>query len=217
MIVLCGGGKGGTGKSTFAMNIAASYAVGGADVMLLDTDPQGTAAKWVARRTALHPEAPRIHCARQAGDVYATVADLAGRYEHVVIDAGGYDSEEVRSAMGAAHRMVVTVRPGQADIETMGRMDRLYSEVKRINPALRGVVVINQAPTHHADQQVPDAEEALEGLQHLVLLDVVVHLRKIYADALKNGLGVVEENDPKARQEIEELHQGIQGGKHDVS
>ncbi|MDP2852350.1 MAG: AAA family ATPase, partial [Gallionella sp.] len=42
-ITVFGGEKGGTGKTTLATNIAAMLALKGKDVLLLDTDRQGTA------------------------------------------------------------------------------------------------------------------------------------------------------------------------------
>jgi chromosome partitioning protein len=43
---MVGGIKGGTGKSTIASNLAVYAASKGADVLLLDVDPQATAYKW---------------------------------------------------------------------------------------------------------------------------------------------------------------------------
>ncbi len=50
MIVLVGGEKGGTGKTTLAINLAALRAIRGRDVLLVDTDPQGSASGWVLTR-----------------------------------------------------------------------------------------------------------------------------------------------------------------------
>ena len=44
MIVLIGGEKGGTGKTTIATSLA------GRDVLLIDTDPQGSANYWAQSR-----------------------------------------------------------------------------------------------------------------------------------------------------------------------
>ena len=39
MIILIGGEKGGTGKTTIATNLSAMRALAGRDVLLVDTDP----------------------------------------------------------------------------------------------------------------------------------------------------------------------------------
>ena len=59
MILLLGGEKGGTGKTTIATNLAALRAAAGYDVLLIDTDRQGTAAAWCQVR-AEDPRLPRI-------------------------------------------------------------------------------------------------------------------------------------------------------------
>ena len=50
MIILVGGEKGGTGKTTIATNLAARLKDPGADVLLVDTDKQGSASSWAAMR-----------------------------------------------------------------------------------------------------------------------------------------------------------------------
>ena len=46
MIVVFGGEKGGTGKTTLATNIAAELAIKNKDVLLIDTDRQESASSW---------------------------------------------------------------------------------------------------------------------------------------------------------------------------
>ena len=46
MIILFGGEKGGTGKTTLAVNLAAMRARAGYDVLLVDADRQESAAAW---------------------------------------------------------------------------------------------------------------------------------------------------------------------------
>ena len=110
MIVLIGGEKGGTGKSTIATNLAAYLAGRGADVILLDSDQQSTAARWVERRNQNHPHLPKVHCVQKAGNLFETIRDLASRYQQVLIDAGAPMLDETPRP-GAHDTKVAFVHP----------------------------------------------------------------------------------------------------------
>ena len=66
MIVLIGGEKGGTGKTTIATNLAALRALAGRDVLLVDTDPQGSASYWASSRDEDGIK-PRVACIQKFG------------------------------------------------------------------------------------------------------------------------------------------------------
>ena len=124
-VVLFGGEKGGTGKTTLATNMAAMLALAGRDVLLLDTDRQGTASFWATVREEADV-APQISCVQKFSKGLATqIRDLAGRYDEIVIDAGGRDSMELRYALGVADRAYVPVQPFQFDIWTLQQMEEL--------------------------------------------------------------------------------------------
>ena len=50
MIILVGGEKGGTGKTTLATNLAQMRASAGKDVLLIDSDKQESASSWAGQR-----------------------------------------------------------------------------------------------------------------------------------------------------------------------
>lgn len=136
MILLVGGKKGGTGKSAIACNLAAVLAIKKCDVMLVDADPQGTVSKWINRRNKTHAELPKINCVQKTGDVFESVRDLATRYDELIIDAGGRDSEELRTALVTSHKLLTPLKPAQDNIETMSRMVNLVKQAKAINRKL---------------------------------------------------------------------------------
>ena len=116
MIILIGGEKGGTGKTTLATNMAAMRALAGRDVLLIDTDPQGSANYWAQNRDE-EEISPRVACVQKFGKgLPAEVKDLAVRYQDIIIDAGGRDSVELRSAMVIADQAYIPIQPSQFDI-----------------------------------------------------------------------------------------------------
>ncbi|HYD81872.1 MAG TPA: division plane positioning ATPase MipZ [Paucimonas sp.] len=203
MILLIGGEKGGTGKSTIATNLAVQLALEGKDVMLLDADPQGTASKWIERRN--EAGYPLIHCAQKTGDVYKAAVDLGQRYEHVIIDAGGRDSRELRSGMVAADKMYVPIRASQADLETLPHVDELIGLARGLNEDLQVFAVLSQAPSNPLINEVQDAQELLIQFPELKLSDSIIRDRKVYRDALLAGKGVVELSNGQAKAEIQLL------------
>ena len=168
MIVLVGGEKGGTGKTTLATTLAAARSASGRDVLLVDTDHQGSASHWatvrdeaIASGTAL----PSVPCVQVFGKAVARqVGDLADRYADVVVDAGGRDSVELRSAMVAADLLFVPVQASQFDVWTLEQMDELVGQASAVNPRLRAAVVFNRASTHPRVREAEEAEAAAAGV-----------------------------------------------------
>lgn len=213
MIILIAGEKGGSGKSTVATNVAAGLALGGRDVLLLDADQQRTSASWVQRRDE-GDITPRVHCAEKTGDLKQAVADLAGRYEDIVIDAGGRDSRELRSGLLVTQRIYVPVRPSQADIETLPHVDELIGLARsmRLDEGPEAYILLTMAPTHHLVTETDQARRVLADLPNLALAAPVIRERKVYRDALTEGRGVLEMHNAAAIAECRELMEDLDHG-----
>lgn len=208
MILLLGGEKGGTGKSTIATNLAVWLAKQGKDVILVDTDRQRTSSHFVERRNAVGG-LPTVHSTEKYGNVFDTVKDLSGRYEEVIVDAGGRDSEELRTALVAAHVLYVPLKASQPDLETSVHMNELVKLARGMNQRLRSKLVISMGPTHPAVHEDEEASELLSELPEFGISGVVVRERKIYRDAMVEGRGVIEMSNEKASVEIESLAKEI--------
>lgn len=211
MILLLGGEKGGTGKSTVAVNLAVWLANEGVDVIVLDTDPQMTASRFVDRRNAIEG-APKVHCAEKHENVYDTVRDLANRYDQVIVDAGGRDSEELRTALVAADVVYCPLKASQPDIETSVHMNQLVKLARGMNPRLKAKLIISMGPTNPVIHEAADATAILQDLPEFSLSSVVLGDRKVYRDAMTEGRGVIEMSNDKAKAEIEALAREIYGG-----
>lgn len=206
MILLIGAEKGGVGKSTMATNLAVHLAKEGVDVVLVDTDTQTTASRFVERR-AEAGILPAVQCVQKTGDVSASLRDLAKRYQVVIVDAGGRQSRELRTAAAVANLLLTPIRASQADLETLPVMNELVGLAKSFNPELEAFAVLSMAPSNPAIREVQEAQELLAEFDQLKLANVVIRDRKVYRDALLAGKGVVELDNGQAKAEIQLLAQ----------
>lgn len=212
MIVMIGGIKGGTGKSTIATNLAVYLASHGADVLLLDVDPQASAYKWAMRRQENHPGVAKVNTAQASGRAFDVVRDVSKRYEHIVIDSGGHASDVMKSAMLGAQKLYIPLRPSQADLETVGEMHAMVADVKAFNAPLRAFSLLSLASTNPSITEAHEAREALLDLPDIQLSECLIRDRKVYRDAFFEGVGVVEMTTNKGTPEIQLLAQEIYDG-----
>ena len=212
MIVLIGGEKGGTGKTTLATALAVLAAREGRDVLLVDTDRQGSATAWAAAREAAGAQ-PRIPCVGMRGkSVAGDLRAMAGRFADVIVDAGGRDSVELRYALTAAHRLYIPITPGQFDVWTLQTMADLIDQARPFNEGLQGHVVLNRASPNPVVGEAAEAGAAAGeyglGLARTILRDRIAHRY-----AARAGLAAVEESpaDPKAVAELRGLYREVFG------
>jgi chromosome partitioning protein len=204
MIALIGGQKGGTGKTTLATNLAALLACRGGDVLLVDGNAaQGTASNWASRRD--ETDRPKVPCVEKSGNIHSALKDLSGRYRDIIVDTGGQDSKEFRTALIAADLLITPIRPSQADVETLLYVSDLVEQARELNPGLKAWILITNAPPHPAVKLVDETRDLLGTLGAFHLMKSVIYNRKAYIDAMPAGLGVTEIGNAKASAEIEAI------------
>lgn len=186
MIVLIGGEKGGTGKSTIATNLAAVHAINGKDVILVDADKQASSAAWSASRDE-NEFVPRVPCVQKLGKaLHLEIRELEKRYETVIVDCGGRDSIELRSAMLVADRFFSPIKPSQYDAWTLDNLDTIVTQAQVINPNLTPCIFINQANPNPRLTEVQDVQDFILGFKNLKLAESVIRDRIVFP---KSGPG----------------------------
>src|SRR5579875_2673548 len=126
--------KGGTGKTTSAVHLAAGLGRR-ARTLLIDADPQGSATEWAM---LIGDDCPFAVVTDADPDLHRRLPDIARGYEHVVIDTPpGHDSI-VRSALLSATDVLIPLAPSLMDINRLRPTIELIAAVERLNaPTIR--------------------------------------------------------------------------------
>lgn len=179
------GSKGGVGKTTLAINLAAGLGrVGG--VMLLDADPQRSAYQW--SRIGEGPSNPPVEA--EAKRPAERVSALAGEYAHVVVDCPpAVGAVQTAEALRVADVALVPVQPSPMDLWATTHIVEAIETARVSNPVLEARLVINQLERRTVLSRF--ARMAVEELG----LDVArtpIHRRAVYRHCILEGKTVYE-------------------------
>ena len=130
-----------------------------------------------------------------------------------MIDAGGRDSPELRSALLVSEKAIFPLRPSQFDLWTLSRLNVLVETAKEINEKLEAFVVVNMASPNPNVKETQAMKELVKEFTQLNILKTVLHDRIVYRRAAVEGLCVLEykPEDSKAIQEMVDLYEEIYG------
>ena len=187
--------KGGSGKSNIAINMAVKLGLNGDDTLLIDTDPQRTTEVFNVIRT--NNKLPLIYnsVAKNGAGLINEIKSLENKYDAIIVDTGGRDSEEMRQALLASNITIIPVIPSDADIAVLNKMIALVNQSRIYNPRLKAFIVISKAsPNPFLKQKVNDLKEYIQdkNLEDIFLLDSIIYEREAYKNAFTAGKGVLE-------------------------
>jgi chromosome partitioning protein len=211
MIIVCGGIKGGTGKTTIASNLAALRARTH-DVLLVDADEQESATIFTSIRKSERPDLPQFTSVILRDEQVRRELDrLSSKYEDVIIDTGGRDTRSQRAGLSIADMLLLPFNPRSLDIWTIENVEVLLKDIWSINPNLKAVSLLNRADVQGSDNA--DSIDILSNIEGIEFSGVSLVNRKAYGRAIAQGLAIPElkQRDPKAEQETIALFQYVFG------
>tara|TARA_E500000305_G_scaffold111746_1_gene127240 strand:+ start:666 stop:1355 length:690 start_codon:yes stop_codon:yes gene_type:complete len=189
--------KGGAGKTTLAIHLAAAATRAGQISLMIDTDPQASASQWAEWRKAAPPEIIDSAPPRIAAKIEAASERGA---ELIVIDTPPHADLAASKAVECADLVLIPCRPSAFDLAAMRTTIRLVELLAR--PAF----VIFTAGPPNAPLIYADAIELVAGFGAQTC-PVILPERAAYRHAVAAGQTVFE-IDPgsKAALETEQLH-----------
>ncbi|QEE09681.1 AAA family ATPase [Bartonella kosoyi] len=178
--------KGGVGKTTLSVNLAASFSRTGARVLLIDVDPQGSALDWAAARE----EAPLFSVVGlPRATVHKEITQIGHSYDYIIIDGPPRVTDLARSALMASDFVLIPVLPSPYDIWAADGIVKLIDEARVYKENLKSAFVINRKIVNTAIGR--DVNEAL-GIYPVHVLSSSVAQRVIFAEAAAQGKAVYE-------------------------
>jgi len=178
--------KGGVGKTTLAINVAAVLARHKHRVLLVDADPQGSALDWAAARTG----EPLFSVAGlPRASIHKELPALAQGYDVVIIDGPPRVYDVARSAIMASDLVLIPVQPSPYDVWAAKEIVDLMNEASVFKPSLKSAFAINRKIVNTALGR--DVVDALSDYP-IPVLKAAICQRVVLAESAALGQTVFE-------------------------
>jgi chromosome partitioning protein len=221
-IVLAGGLKGGTGKSTTAANLVGLLLKEGKTVLGVDADDSENLNKWSGLRARTRKTPPKwldpdtvayaSVVVKRGEGLIDFLLDERERHDFVVVDAGGFDSAELRGALLVADLFLVPAAASAFGVQTFQQLAQVVGQANafRRTSKITGSVFANRASVHDLSYDRETLKVSLEDYPQFKVMSVVVRNRSVFPTAENLGIGIAEfpaaKRDAKAFTEVYRLY-----------
>jgi chromosome partitioning protein len=181
MIIAIANSKGGVGKSTLAVHLAAWLHEQGHRVTLADCDTQQSSSEWM-REAAPDVKAIRLN---NPDEILNELPTLKNDADYVVADGPGSQTETSRALLLRADMAIVPCKASMLEIRALAKATDVLRQAQDIRAGKPSAVIVLSmvGKTYRLTQDMKGAAAALE----LPLATNAMILRQIYADAPGQG------------------------------
>jgi chromosome partitioning protein len=177
--------KGGVGKSSLSINVAACFALLGQRVLLIDADKQGTSSIWASLRSETGFQVVSMSRENMARDALKLAAD----FDFTIIDGPPQAETISRSCIVASDLVVVPIEPGGASRWSSDLTVRQLKEAQELKPTLKCGFVVSRKISGTVlgrDTRIMAADAGIP------ILETEIEQRVAYGEAMTMGKTIFE-------------------------
>ncbi len=190
--------KGGSGKTTISINMTEALRRQGKNVVLVDSDPQGSARDWAAAAE----ECPFHVVGIDRPTIDRDIKAITDR-DFIIIDGAPQIANLAASAIKAADIVLIPVQPSGLDVwATADMVDIIKQRIEITEGNLKAAFVINRVI-----KNTKIGNEILTVIADygLPVLETVIHQRVAYASTISEGQTIFQGSHLDAIKEMNDV------------
>ena len=154
--------KGGSGKTTIAINLARAYQWQGYSVLLVDSDKQGSSRDW----QSANPENPLPLLVLDKVSIDRDIKKIIDQYDYIIIDGSPQATEIAIATIRASDFILIPMQPSPFDIWASSNLIELVKQGITKKTELRAGIVLTRMVKNTSPSNVPAASnKGAENMQ----------------------------------------------------